>query len=174
MAAPKSPRLIIFDLDDTLLDTSGWLIPVVNTKTFSERLEQQLPLLDGAREALEYLHKKYFLALVTIGNPALQQKKLEQLSISRFFKSIRLVDAAKGETKKQAFEEIASNQQIPPGEILSIGNRRSTDIRPAKQLGMKTCLFVYGEHQNELAEGSEDIPDFLVHSYHDLIEKCGL
>lgn len=174
MALPKTPRLIIFDLDDTLLDTSGWLIPVVNTKTFSERLEQKLPLLDGALSTLEYLQKKYQLALVTIGDPSLQKRKIELLSISNYFGRILLVDASTGKTKKQAFAEVSELQNISTDEILSIGNRRSTDIRPAKQLGMTTCLFVYGEHQNEAIEEPEDIPDFLVHGYRDLIETCGL
>ena len=46
---------------------------------------------------------------------------------------------------------------ILPPEILSVGNRRSMDIRSAKQLGMKTCLFLHGEHRHELPQGPEEM-----------------
>lgn len=166
---------LIFDLDDTLLDTTRLLIPLVNNpEAFEARIKEPLPLMEGARKNLEVLQERYDLLLLTQGRVHLQRFKIESLGISDFFRRVYLVDPTRGETKEEVFPRICRDFSLPPEKFLSIGNRRSTDIRGAKKAGMRTCLFAYGEHSDEVVECPEDHPDFVVNSHAELIRVCKL
>lgn len=167
-------KLLIFDLDDTLLDTTGILIPIARTPAFEERIRQPLPLLPGALENLQILSQKYDLALLTQGRTDAQQMKVVSLGISSFFKAQFFADPAQNQSKAQKFLQIRDQWNISSRQIMSIGNRRMTDIREAKKIGAQTCLFKYGEHQNEVIEIPEDQPDFEVDHHQDLIRICHL
>ena len=78
------------------------------------------------------------------------------------------------ELKSTFFIELREKILTQDEQFLSIGNRRSTDLREAKRQGGMTCLFRYGEHQNELVECPEDIPDFVTDNHAELIRICGL
>ena len=168
------PKLIIFDLDDTLLDTTGILIPIARTPAFEERIRQPLPLLPGALENLQILSKKYDLVLLTQGRTDAQKLKVSSLGISPFFKDQFFADPIRNENKTHWFLKIRDRWNISSHEMLSIGNRLTTDIREAKKMGAQTCLFKYGEHQNEVMELPEDRPDFEVDNHQDLIRICHL
>lgn len=164
-------RGIIFDLDDTLIDTSGVLLPIAQTPEYTQRIRQPLPLLEGALENLNSLKGRYTLALITQGHDIVQSLKIQSAGLAPFFPFIRIVPPA---GKPAAFEEFQKSSGLNPAEILSFGNRRSTDVRPAKKIGMKTCLIEYGEHKHELPEGPEDNPDFVIDHHRDLIRVCHL
>lgn len=167
-------RLIVFDLDDTLLDTTGLLIPIAKTPAFEHRIRQPLPLMDGAQENLDYLSQKYDLVILTQGRLDAQKQKIESLGIGRYFKKQYIADPSKNETKGDWFRHIQKEWDLQGDEILSIGNRRTTDIREAKKVGARTCLFKYGEHQTERIEVPEDEPDFEVSHHRELIQACRL
>lgn len=163
----------MFDLDDTLLDTSSWLIPIAHSPLFQERISQPLPLMPGARENLDYLSTKYDLFLLTLGQPQVQEKKVTALNLQKYFREMLFANTEAGETKESFFQKLSGRVQSP-SSILSIGNRRSQDIRFAKRHGMKTCLFDYGEHQQEKPEGLQDHADFEVHNHFELVRRCQL
>lgn len=167
-------KLIVFDLDDTLLDTTQLLIPIARTPAFEERIRQPLPLMPGALENLEYLKDKYILTLLTQGRLDAQMQKVKSLGIGHFFQEQFFADPTRGDHKGLYFERIIRHFSIHPSEGLSIGNRRSTDIREAKKVGMQTCHFAYGEHLDEPQTCPEDIADFDVHSHRELIQVCRL
>ncbi len=167
-------KLIVFDLDDTLLDTTRLLIPIANTPEFEKRISSSLPLMPSAKENLEYLKKKYTLVLLTQGKPKFQEQKIDSLKIRDFFKKIYIANAEIGETKADLFPEILKDFSCSPIEMLSIGNRMSTDIREAKKVGGWTCWFRYGEHQNEKVECAEDKSDFEIGNHQELISTCHL
>ena len=167
-------KLIVFDLDDTLLDTTRLLIPIARTQAFEDRIMQPLPLMTGAQENLDYLRDKYDMVLLTQGRPDAQQKKIKSLGIGNYFKKQYFADPSVNETKAQYFQKILDDSGLPAENIISIGNRRYTDIREAKKLGMNTCLFHYGEHADEKVSQNEDVPDFTVINHKELIPKCQL
>lgn len=168
-------KIIAFDLDDTLIDTSSLLIPIAGTPEFEKRIQEPLPLLPGASENLEYLSKKYSLVLVTQGQKKFQQFKIESAQIKKYFSKIYIVDPkVENLNKKDLFRQCLLDFKISGSQALSIGNRRSTDIRLAKMNSYKTCLFQHGEHQDEKPEEPEDYPDFETHSHLNLIEICKL
>lgn len=167
-------KLIVFDLDDTLLDTTELLIPIARTPAFEERIKEPLPLMPGALENLEYLKGKYILTLLTQGRLDAQMQKVKSLGIGHYFQEQYFADPTQNQPKGVFFSEVIKSFKMNPAEVLSIGNRRTTDIREAKKVGAKTCLFKYGEHQNESIEVPEDVPDFEIHSHKELISKCHL
>jgi len=167
-------KVIAFDLDDTLLDTSRLLLPIAGRPEFFERIGKPLPLMAGALEILKSLTERYTLALVTQGATPVQKQKIASLGISGYFKKIYYVDVSANETKKTPFANILNEFQIHASELLSVGNRRSTDIRWAKFLGAKTCLFNYGEHRHETASNEDEIPDFQIESLTELVQVCHL
>ncbi|WII72419.1 HAD hydrolase-like protein [Bdellovibrio sp. 22V] len=227
MAKYKS---LAFDLDDTLLDTSGLLVPMASRRaceamlaaglrcTLDECLQARqelaadfshteiftqivnrygtnqagkaihdaleefynphvpvtLPLLPGSLENLEALKKQYNLFLVTMGSYESQVKKIKALNIEHHFKKIYILNGFIGEKKDSAFRDIVRSEKHHPHELLSIGNRLSSEIRDGKSIGADTCYFAYGEHVGEKPQIPEDHPDFTISHHKELIQVCGL
>lgn len=170
-----SVKVIVFDLDDTLIDTSRDLIPIKDESHFREFIRERLTLFPFALDNLTQLKKKYDLYLVTFGDPELQKLKVSSLKIEKFFKGQFYPSAVKHETKKQYFQMIREqHSSLPTSAFLSIGNRRSTDIREAKELGFTTCLYDYGEHRHEAPLLAADHPDFLITDHQELVSVCRL
>ena len=167
-------KWIVFDLDDTLLDTSKILIPIALTPLYWERVRKPLPLLEGAWENLEWLVHKYSLALLTMGDPHLQQQKLTSMKIASYFKELYFADTSIKETKKKYFSQLTSKYSLLKNEFLSIGNRLETDIKEAQQVGGSTCWFRYGEHSQTDLFLNETQPDYTITHHRDLISTCKL
>ena len=223
-------KVIAFDLDDTLLDTSGLLVPQAAERAcqamldaglqctleeclndrasmanelshkeifaqiaakygaaqptlavedalkefYNPQVPAQLPLLPGALENLHILKSRYDLFLVTMGSRPAQEQKIRALGISSFFSDIFILDSFKGERKESAFRTIIERQKIQPYELLSIGNRLSSEIRDGKRAGGQTCYFAYGEHVGEHPTVPEDQPDVTIFSHKELITACAL
>lgn len=165
-------QAVVFDLDDTLLDTSAFLIPVQGTALYEKRITDPLPLMPGALENLAYLVQKYRLYLLTFGDPVIQNKKIQALGISTYFREICVASAQANQSKETYFVELT--QKHPPDKMLSIGNRKSQEIRWAKKLGLKTCWFRYGEHLDEQESSAWDVPDFEIENHFELVRVCRL
>jgi FMN phosphatase YigB (HAD superfamily) len=166
--------LIVFDLDDTLLDTSKELLPIANTPEYRDRINSPLPMLPGAQENLIYLSQHYRLFLLTQGDPEIQQLKIKNLGISSYFNSIFIANKLKGESKDQYFAEFVSKGLWRPHRCLSIGNRIKTDLLPAQEVGFKTCHFFYGEYLDELDSSMAPSINFIVYDHKDLLRTCSL
>lgn len=231
-------KVIVLDLDDTLLDTSGLLIPGaclkiynhlksmgfsnsfesfetsrksfvkqsshkeffkkfvaentqalrLNSNTADELLKQitnyfydpEIPenihLLEGATENLNYFQKKYKLALVTSGIEKTQKLKVAKLNLNSFIpiENQFYISGEMLKTKKQAFQILIEKEKIKATELLSIGNRLSQEIRMCKELGGHTCYFQYGEHAEDTPKDQFEIPDFTVKTHHEIIATCRL
>lgn len=223
-------KSIAFDLDDTLLDTSGLLVPMASqraceamiaagvcvtleecmkireqlaanlshTEIFTRIVNQfgatqpgkavhdaleefynpevpaVLPLLAGATENLIHLKEHYNLYLVTMGSFDAQVEKIKALGVEKFFKKIYILNGFIGEKKESAFRDILAIEGHKAEELLSIGNRLSSEIRDGKRVGATTCYFAHGEHVGEDAVYPEDHPDYTIQQHKDLISVCGL
>ena len=166
----KVIRSIIFDLDDTLLDTTGLLIPIAKTPAFEQRIQQALPLMPGAFENLQFLHHLNFqMFLLTQGREHFQKMKIQNLPLEGFFVETCIVDGIQ-QTKKYGFQSLIQKHSLVPHQTLSIGNRRSTDLRFAKELGMHTCLFHYGEHKDEPITCLEEKEDLRIEDHFQLLD----
>ncbi|HPI40064.1 MAG TPA: M14 family zinc carboxypeptidase [Pseudobdellovibrionaceae bacterium] len=155
-----------------ILDTS--LIEKAIHHFYCPEIPENLPLIEGAEKNLKALKEKYDLYIVTSGDLKTQRKKIQSLGIESYFKGLMICDSLKGETKKLTFEKIIEENKIKPWQMLSIGNRLSSEIREAKRCGAHTCHFIYGEHATETPILPEDRPDFTISSHSDLISTCKL
>lgn len=222
-------KAIAFDLDDTLLDTSGLLAPQFALATFRfmidkglkltveeceeirkelvktvshrevfERLAQEygtaetienlpeiidhfynpalpqdLPLMPGARENLDYLKNKYALYLVTAGARTSQLAKAFALGIVKDFKKVIVVNSLIKHRKYDTFLQILNEEQIQPHELLCIGNSLVSEIADALEIGAIACHFEHGESRG-LVENLKRAPHFNIKTHAELIETCKL
>ncbi len=227
-------EVVIFDLDDTLIDTSHLVIPMAVKKAFQtliqtgakttlEQLEHDrnvlrkqyshqeifpllaekyfaetnvpqnlvelavqratqcfyepelyapFPLLEGAQENLDKLYRKKDMYLVTSGIPHAQQKKVAACQIEKYFKHCFYVESMRGQDKSYALREIIKRYGYKPSVFLSVGNRLSSEIRESNKLGMQTCYFQFGEHQDEEPASQDEHPDYVIHHHEELLSVC--
>lgn len=189
--------LIIFDLDDTLIDTTGALTPYklkeflqplcrrggldfseayqelsrlnayhqsskqatslflskysFNTSLVQEALSKLfspfpedfvVPTTPFAKEILHFFRDRHALALVSVGNKALQLSKLEKAGIdSSIFSMIAIPEEA---NKKPSYEVLLKNFSISPDEVWVCGDKVEIDLRPANELGFHTIHMRWG------------------------------
>lgn len=160
-------RLVLFDLDDTLVDTTNGIKPY-------PELPLRIPLIPHAREVLDELVKSHVLCLITYGEPELQTKKIKRAQLEKYFEDVEIVDSSKGTTKGPAIENILTKYEIEGDKVLVVGNRRSHEIREGKKLGCLTAWFRYGKHADETATTPEDHADFEIEDLRDLAKLGNL
>lgn len=141
---------------------------------YNPQVPETLPLLPEALENLQNLSERYNLYLVTMGSYESQVRKIKALNIEKHFKKIYILNGFIGEKKDSAFLDILRATKHYPHELLSVGNRLSSEIRDGKRVGADTCYFAYGEHVGEKPMYPEDHPDFTIYTHKELISKCGL
>lgn len=222
-------KAIAFDLDDTLLDTSGLLTPKASRDTFTlmiqkglklsleecenlrtnfirtlshrevfeklayshgtpetiehlpqiydsfyfAKLPASLPLIQGARQNIDYLKPKYALYLVTAGIESSQLGKVAALGIEKDFKKVFVVNSLQKHKKKDAFQQILELENIQPQELLCVGNSLLSEIQDAVSLGAQACYFEHGEERGKLSDLAR-LPDFHVKNHAELIKACQL
>ncbi len=167
--------MVVFDLDDTLIDTRGILVPdalrrvaaAVGTpverlnavgKAIGEVLagldvtdEQRaaaaavwyapdvapLTALPGARELLDALraHPDVGLVLLTRGDPARQQQKLDACGLRGCFDEVRIRPIEGPGTKRDDLAAILAKFNVPPGRCLVVGDDEADELAHARALG---------------------------------------
>jgi putative hydrolase of the HAD superfamily len=101
-----------------------------------------IELIDGAKEAVEYLYNKgYELSIITKGMEDVQKRRVEALSIKKYFSDYTIV---KHKTKKD-YEEILKKYNLSPNDCYMIGNSPKGDINEAKKAGFNT-VYIPNEH----------------------------
>jgi FMN phosphatase YigB (HAD superfamily) len=191
--------LIIFDLDDTLIDTTGCITPIklenalqrmvekglalqdfsaaleqllridraaesarkalsefveinqvpqefleIGVKEIYENFSSEIPVFarEGAVELLKELKVVHQLALVTVGKPLQQLEKMKKAGIdSGIFCKIIVCEEP---NKRPHYETLMQELGFLPSEVIVCGDRITTDLTPAKQLGIKTVQVRWG------------------------------
>lgn len=206
---------IIFDLDDTLIDTSGCITPVKLERALHRMVEEGLELNDFERalelllrldkksesaqcaleefmeindfdpkflpaalnevynsfseeipvfavedagEVLALLSYDHKMAIVSVGNPELQLRKLKKAGIdSSLFCKILVLEE---KNKKKSYEALIQELNFSPSDVIVCGDRILTDLLPAKQLGCKTIHMKKGRGLNSI-DGEPEV-DFTI------------
>jgi putative hydrolase of the HAD superfamily len=136
-------------------------------------LPDHLPLLEGARENIDYLKSKYHLYLVTAGTLEAQLTKARSLGVYDDFKKIFVVNSLIKQRKKDSFLEILKLHDLQPHELLCVGNSISSEITDAINIDAQACYFEFGENRGSL----EDLPrkpHFHIHHHSELVKTCQL
>lgn len=155
------PKVLIFDLDDTLYQRYG-----VVGDDYSGL--ENIRLYPGVRELLE--RKEVKKVLVSKGEPLIQYKKLELLGIKNSFDLILICST--DEEKRDCFIQV--KEKFPGHEFLVIGDRLDSEIRQGKALEMKTILIRQGKYASLMPKDGEEVPDLELKGFPELFEVLNL
>lgn len=133
----KKPKLYVFDLDGT----------VVNTGRYGEEFfgddYKNLKLVEGV-EALFKKIGKQNLILLTYDKHGNQTRKIKHLKLSKFFRKIIVVK--QNENKKVELKKIKKGNSTK--EIWVVGDRHeNSELEYALELGMKTICVAFPENK---------------------------
>ena len=122
--------------------------------------------LPGAEEAVDTLHKKYRLFLVSNGTASVQKGRMTSANLYRFFEKV-FVSQEIGHNKpaKAYFDAcFAQISDFDPAKAVIVGDSLSSDIQGGINAGIKTC-WVNPSHatpQNGI------VPDYEIEALHQL------
>lgn len=111
--------------------------------TYIKNLGNCSYLLEGAKELVEDLSKKYILGLITNGVTMIQENRIKNSTIPTFFKNITISEKI-GISKPNPgiFEHALKDlEKVEKNEILMIGDSLTSDIQGGINFGIDTCWF---------------------------------
>jgi len=111
---------------------------------YIQQLSTHTELFEDTISVLEYLSSKYTLHIITNGFEHVQQRKLENSGIARFFKTV--LTAEKIGVKKPhptIFLSAMKTAEVLPEHAVMIGDSLEADIQGALKLGMQAIHFNY-------------------------------
>lgn len=115
--------------------------PVTVARTYEKNLSIGHYFLPGAEEAVDALHKKYRLFLVSNGTASVQKGRMTSANLYRFFEKVFVSQEIGYNKPAKAFFD-ACFAQIPgfdPAKALIVGDSLSSDIQGGINAGIKTC-----------------------------------
>lgn len=124
--------------DDTFAEMG---ISGIDANEFNDRyldeMSKQTHLVDGAVEVLEYLFPRYSLYIITNGFREVQNKKLQNTGLSRYFEKVFVSEDIKAPKPNLAFFEYAvKSANARKQESLVIGDDWEVDILGAANFGL--------------------------------------
>ncbi len=142
-------KIVIFDLDDTLFDsTRQQLNDSWDNFDFITLFPGVIHLLDVLKS------NNIMLALITTGNDKMQNKKILTLKIASYFDTI--VVCEQPEEKLTAFEQILkANLSIDTKDIFIVGDRIDREIMYGNMLGCTTIRVCGGGKWDVLVPKNE-------------------
>jgi FMN phosphatase YigB (HAD superfamily) len=149
-------KTLLFDLDDTLFDTTNQL------GESYENLDRITPF-EGIHEVLTIANTEK--NLITAGNPEIQRKKIEILNIGQYFKEIIVCEQAV--QKLGVFETFANTLPFHKRRIIVIGNRIDCEILYGNQCGFVTVLINHGKYAELKPSRKEEVAS---HTVSNLVE----
>ena len=112
------------------------------SELYIQQLSTHTELFEDTVSVLEYLSSKYTLHIITNGFEHVQQRKLENSGIARFFKTV--LTAEKIGFKKPhptIFLSALKTAEVLPEHAMMIGDSLEADIQGALKLGMQAIHF---------------------------------
>jgi putative hydrolase of the HAD superfamily len=109
------------------------------------------PVVEGAVDVIETLAAIVPLALLTRGDPEVQELRIEHSGLAQWFKRIDIVR----EKSSERFASVLRGIQAAPSRSWSVGNSRRSDIDPALSIGMHAIWIDAHVWEYERAAGHE-------------------
>jgi HAD superfamily hydrolase (TIGR01662 family) len=145
-------KLVIFDLDDTLCDTSG------NFESTDGKVEE-LALFPAVEDLLiELRSQDVQAAIVSTGERTLQERKVAILGLRALVDAVYFCDAPEG--KLGLFKQCFQDFHVSPRQTLVVGDRIDREITYGKMLGCTTVRLRQGRHQVMTPEAEAQMPDY--------------
>lgn len=109
---------------------------------FLENLTKYTCVYEGAEEILIYLAKKYRLHIITNGPHHVQQKKLENTNLLKYFTTVTTSELANAKKPDLKIFQFALDQaKASPATSVMIGDNLIADIQGALNAGMDAIYF---------------------------------
>ena len=106
-------------------------------RRLEDAYRERLPLIDGAREAVERLAARWPLGLASSSNRELIDFALEVSGLAQFFRvSVSSEEVARGKPAPDVYLEAARRLSVPPERCAAIEDSHK-GIRSAKAAGMR-------------------------------------
>lgn len=127
----------------------------------------KLTLFPGVQEMLEQLRSDHQLALITFGDPVVQNKKLDLLGIRDFFD---IVTIATRPDKEECFLDVIDELGVKQNRIMVVGDRLDSEMKIGNKLGMTTVRIQHGRYKNALPDSEIEEPDYEIPKVINLID----
>ncbi len=96
-----------------------------------QMLSTDVELIAGVAEVVAQLAQTYPLLLITKGDLAHQEAKIEQSGLKAYFRSIEIVT----DKTPQSYAALLARHHIEPSRFLMIGNSLRSDVLPVLEIG---------------------------------------
>jgi putative hydrolase of the HAD superfamily len=126
-----------------------------------QMLSTEVELLDDVAEVIAELAQTYPLLLITKGDLAHQEAKIEQSGLKPHFRSIEIVT----DKTPQSYAALLARHHIEPERFLMIGNSLRSDILPVLEIGGQA---VHVPYAITWAHEHVDVPPDQQGRYHEL------
>lgn len=117
-------------------------------------IDHRVDLIPGVATTLAVLGVRHDLLLLTKGDPAEQQSKIDASELAHHFRAVGIVP----EKNTAAYRRFAATHTLDPATCWMIGNSPKSDILPARRAGMN-AVFIPHEHTWVLEHGELDPDD---------------
>lgn len=117
--------------------------PAEFSRAYLRHLAEAADLLDGAEAALQALHGRVGLALITNGLQAVQRSRLMRSGIVSYLEAIIISEEVGFSKPHPGIFDIAFRRMNQPAkaEVLMVGDSPSSDILGGNRYGIDTCWF---------------------------------
>lgn len=135
---------------------------LVFEQRFRHHLKYSAEKVDGADRLMQYLKKKYFVALASNGHAEQQKLRLNISGLDKYADALFLSgDIGYEKPSAKFFEKaLSSCPTNNKNEVMIIGDSLSADIKGGVDFGIKTCWF---NLKNQKAN-DQIIPDYTVNN----------
>ncbi|MGQ0575852.1 MAG: HAD family hydrolase [Pseudonocardia sp.] len=116
--------------------------------------EHRVELIPGVADALGELGTRHDLRLLTKGQPAEQQRKIDASGLARHFRSVHIV----AEKRAATYRGLAADHGLAPSGTWMIGNSPRSDILAAREAGWQ-AVFIPNASVWSLEEAAIDPAD---------------
>lgn len=141
---------------------------------YKRKIKEDIDTFPYVKETLSYLAQKYHLFLVSAGDQNTQSQKVQKLKISSFFLEKIYVPYNKPLQKQKAFISLLEKTKSAPHQFLCVGNSLDKEIKEANAIGMITCHILNDSYIENQPQTVEEIPNFQIKFFSELLEKCKL
>ena len=99
--------------------------------------------MSGAQELLETLKRKYEMYLVSNGTAMVQDARLRDSGIEKYFKGIFISERVGVDKPQKEFfdRSFATIPAFDPGQAMIIGDSLTSDIQGGNNAGIRTCWY---------------------------------
>jgi putative hydrolase of the HAD superfamily len=120
-------------------------------KTYIRHLANGSFLFEGSIDLVISLHKEYKLSIVTNGLKDVQNKRIRQSIISKYFENVVISEEAKvSKPDPKIFEYALNNiKYTDKSKVLMVGDSLTSDIQGGINSGIDTCWYNPGRIENK-------------------------